>query len=209
MKFNTIYRSRWSNSKFAYLFKDTENISKKWLTIDEMFDEMSKPRPMIDSILDGVQDAIYMPLDFIHSIDIFIRNRFQTQTHVLKSNLEKGVWHEYSQRIAIVISDSFIDWMESEYCGCDKFDADKLINTHLWEISLKRDERKVIEVDDPEYGTPTNQAIAAKKLFEIYQYWKYQRPAMIEAEVLSGWGYNELDTEYLNMIIENRNSMWT
>jgi hypothetical protein len=203
MKFHKKYRSRWSRSNWACKFKkETKQLT---YTIGELIARRKLPNHWLDDFLNGVQNAIYMPLDFIHSIHIYLHNRFKTKTHVLVSNLEKGVWHDYSERIVTVISDSFIDWMETEYCGCDKFDADKLIKKHLWEVNLKYDESMCVEVDDPLFGTPTRQATKAKTLFEIYQYWKYQRPTLDVDE----YGYVKSDTEYLNMIIENRNSMWT
>lgn len=197
----------WSIAGWTYKFKNEPK--RKFRTIDDLFDELNKPKPLIDTVLDGMQDAIYMPLDILHSINVYINNRFKTRTHLLKSNLEKGIWYEYSERITEVISDSFIDWMETEYAGESKPNSEKLIEKHLWEISLKYDEHIGVESDNILYMTPTHQAIKAKTLFEIYQYWKYQRPAMVEAELLDDWDSNELDTKYLNMIIENRNLMWT
>lgn len=203
MKFYKCYRDCWKHSDWAYKFKkETKQLT---YTFEEFLVKLDEPNHWLDNFLDGMQDAIYMPLDFIHSVNIYIINRFQARTHLLKSNLEKGVWHEYSERITKVISDSFIDWMETEYAGSSKPNPEKLIEKHLWEISLKYDEHMGVEYYNIKYMTPTHQAIKAKTLFEIYQYWKYQRPAMVEDE------YEELksDTKYLNMIIENRDSMWT
>ncbi len=203
MKFYKCYRRYWRYSNWACKFK--KETKKDWYSIDEIFAKIDEPNHWLDTFLDGVQNAIYMPLDFIHSIDIYIRNRFQTRTHLLKSNLEKGVWHEYSERITKVISDSFINWMETEYCDSYKPNPEKLIEKHLWEISLKLDESMGVGEVCEYYDTSTRQAVKAKTLFEIYQYWKYQRPTLDVDE----YGNIESDTYYLKMIIENRDSMWT
>lgn len=203
IKFHKAYRNAWSNSNFAYKFKNKTKYPQ-FYSIDEITHEIESPTLLLDRFLDSIQDATYLPLDCIHSIRIYINNRFYTKTNLLMSNLEVGVWHEYSERIASVLSDSFLHWMETEYCSCDKFDADKFINHHLWEVSLILDEYVGIEIDNPIYGTPTRQNIMAKTLFEIYQYFKYQRPNIESYDV-----YTELDTKYLTMIINHRNSMWT
>ena len=61
------------------------------------------------------------------------------------ANLELGVWHEFDSRITSVLSDSFINWMETEYCESDKPNPEKLVKHHLWEISLKYDESMGLE----------------------------------------------------------------
>lgn len=208
MKFYKAFRaSYWSNADWVYKFKN--ETKRKFYTVDELFIELDKPRPMIDCVLDGMQDAIYMPLDFIYSINVFISNKYKTKTHLLTSNLHVGEWHEYSDRVSYVLGDSFINWMETEYCNSDKPSPEKMIEKHLWEVSLKRDESMGVEVDSLTYDTPTNQATGAKKLFEIYQYFKYQRPSIVKYTDFDDPLLEELDTKYLNMIIENRMSMWT
>lgn len=219
MKFYKGYRNKWSNANWTYKFKNATNTN--FYSLDDMFAELDKPKSLIDDFLDGMQDAIYMPLDFIYSINVYISNRFKTKTHILTSNLEVGVWHEYSNRVSSVLSDSFINWMETEYCDSEKPNPEKMIEKSLWESNLKRDESMGMKSDSEIYNTPSNQAIASKKLFETYQYWKYQRPSMmfkLDNILLNDYEYivytqyeemiDELDTKYLNMIIDNRDSMW-
>lgn len=218
MKFYKAFRaSYWSSADWTYKFKN--KTKRKFYTIDEMVIELDMPKPLIDVVLNNLQDIIYFPSDVTHSVDVFINNKYKTKTHVLTSNLSVGEWHEFSERIEIVISDSFINWMETEYCGSSKPSPEKLLEKHLWEVNLKLDNGMFIEVDSPLYGTPTKQATGAKTLFEIYQYFKYQRPSIVKysedtyADNHDVWFsdqlYEELDTKYLNMIIENRMSMWT
>ena len=204
MKIYTNYRSTWKYSKFAYLFKSREN-DEKFIPLDLFLANIDRAEPLIDAFLDGMQNAIYLPYDFIHSLGIYINNRFKTKTHILTSNLELGVWHDFDSRITSVLSDSFINWMETEYCESDKPSPENLIKHHLWEISLKYDESMGLDITDDIFGTPTSQAESAKILFEIYQYWKYQRPSMPDGF----YGVWCLDTHYLNKIINNRDSMWT
>lgn len=217
MKFYKAFRSTyWSYADWVYKFKSTTK--RNFYSIGDMFAELDKPKPLIDAFLNGMQDAIYMPLDFIYSINVYVSNRFKTKTHLLTSNLEVGMWHEYSERVLSVLSDSFINWMETEYCNSDKPNPEKMVEKHLWEVSLKRDESMGVESDSEIYNTPSNQAIGSKKLFEIYQYFKYQRPSIVKYALDTYMGnenvwnfsesYEELDTKYLNMIIENRMSMW-
>ena len=44
-----------------------------------------------------------------------------------------------------------------------------------------------VDKNDPEYGKPTQQAIAAKEILELYRWWKIERPKRPDPMEASGW----------------------
>lgn len=225
IKFNKKYRDYWSCSRFARYITPKKKpyalTMEDWKVYD---DEYKKLYPIrfyfTEELLDKLQDYFYFFNNLVYSVDIYLRNRFKAKTHALVSNLETGKWYDYDYRMTACIFDSFTNWMETEYAQSNKSNPSEMIRTHLWESNLICDETMGVEKDNINYGKKTKQALNAIKLFEIYQYCKYQRQPMIDAnemyclmsdyQVYSDKEYaiEKLDTEYLIKLIENRASLW-
>lgn len=55
-----------------------------------------------------------------------------------------------------------------------------------WASSLKHDE-DWIDQNDPDFGKPTKQALAAQEIIELYKWWKEERPKRADPMDASGW----------------------
>jgi hypothetical protein len=59
--------------------------------------------------------------------------------------------------------------------------------THLqWASKLKLDE-DWRDKDNPEFGQPTSQALAAQEILFLYTWWKHERPNRPDLYEVSGW----------------------
>jgi hypothetical protein len=56
-----------------------------------------------------------------------------------------------------------------------------------WEISLTHGSEWFSDPNHPDIGKPTPQAIAAKEILDLYEWWKVRRPARPDAYDASGW----------------------
>jgi hypothetical protein len=226
-------RSRhWSNSKLADFIRGT--VQLKCGTAEEWRDweQTAKTKHpfrywLTETALDKLQDFIMYPIDKLYSIKYWFNNRFITKTHTLTSNLKKGEWHEFDERILHCLFDSLVDWVEIELAWkniiCDE-EAAKIYDApwyskgwwrfrvwrspaagldHLdWETTLTKDEDWGVEKDNPEYGKTTDQAIKAQEISELYHWWKYTRPNRPDPYDVSGW------TEYCEEKRNKGNNFW-
>ena len=166
---------------------------------------------LAEEFLDHVQDTIMWPFDKLYDIKYWFNNRFVTKSHALNSNLKKGQWHEFDERMLHCLFDELVNFVEIEKAwinvAMDK-EAKKRyeppfwtvgslrfrtwrspeagMNYLLWEASLKMDDDWV-EKGDPRYGQPTGQALAAKETIELYDWWKNKRPNRPDPHEVSGW----------------------
>lgn len=54
---------------------------------------------LAEELLDNVQDIVNWPMDRLHALTYWINNRFVEQTHVCRTGLKKGDWHETGDRM--------------------------------------------------------------------------------------------------------------
>jgi hypothetical protein len=57
----------------------------------------------------------------------------------------------------------------------------------IWASGLKIDESMGCDKNHKSYGKPTQQAIAAQELLELYRWWKVERPKRVDPHDASGW----------------------
>lgn len=214
-------RSRyWSHSKFAKWVISTfggvhyleAGTSEEWAAWRKEAKKAKFAYWFTDTFLSWLQNVVNWPNDRLNSIRCYLRNRFITKTHYLRTGLEPGQWHEFETRLLHGMFEEFVDFIEIEKAWMMVVWSDekaKLYKTpwwrntwriarwkqwrcpqagldHLaWECALKYD--TWIDKDDPSYGQPTHQAIAAQAQLDLYNWWKHVRPARPDPYDASGW----------------------
>ena len=225
-------RKHWSNSRFANLLRGTTQLecgtSKEWRDWEK---EAKTKHPfrywLTETALDKIQDFIMYPIDKLYSIKYWLVNRYVTKTHALTSNLNRGEWHEFDERVLYCLFDELVNFVEVELSWkniiCDEDSAKKYNAPWLakgwfrtrtwrnaqsgldyldWETSLIKDETYGLNKDDPEYGKPTDQSLKAQEISEIYHWWKFTRPNRKDPYDASGW------TEYCEEKRGKGDSFW-
>ena len=210
-------RKHWSNSRFANLLRGTPQLecgtSKEW---KEWENEAKTKHPfrywLTETVLDKIQDFIMYPIDKLYSIKYWLVNRYVTKTHALTSNLNRGEWHEFDERVLYCLFDELVEFVEIELAWkniiCDKeaavrYNAPWLAKgwfrsrtwrcpkaglDHLrWETTLVMDESWGLTPDDPSYGKLSDQALKAQEISELYHWWKFVRNKRPDPYEISGW----------------------
>ena len=165
--------------------------------------------------LDYIQNAIYYIPDRIYAVKYYINNRWVSHTHALTAHsslISKGQWCDVGHRFLPCLFSELVDFVEVELAWwhlvwegpekrkkynapwwrfgwwnmrlwrCPQAGLDNL----AWQASLIRDEQYTSK-DDPKFGQPTEQAINAKEILDLYTWWievYLKRPDPYEA---SGW----------------------
>jgi len=194
----------WSCGKFAEWIRGEKKPLA--LTMEEWEawrKELKKKSPyryyFSEVLLNKIQNIVCWPSDVVNSIRAYIENRYITKTHYLKTGLEPGQYHELDDRILFGLFNELVDFIEVEqawlYSLGNKekkyiFKKGRCIEAGVdylnWASELKYEEDCGIYKDDPNYGEPTRQALAAKKILELYNWWK-NRPKRPDPMDLSGW----------------------
>ena len=149
--------------------------------------------------LDHLQDFLYWPLNRIRDLRYYINNRWTHKIHALTSNLARGQWYDFDIRLLHSSFDELVNFVEIEEAWmlmvCSEEDRKKYkipwyrrifrigvwrcpaagIERLEWAAKLKHDE-DWIDKNDPCYGQPTSQALAAQETLVLYRWWKDDRP---------------------------------
>lgn len=226
-------RNYWSCSSFADWIRKTPKLevgsSKDWKNWEE---EAKKKHPIryyiAEELLDKIQNVIMYPIDKLYSIKYWFNNRFITQTHALMSNLEKGQWHEFENRVLHCLFDELVNFVEIEKSWkniiCDESAAIKYnapwysfgwkrfrvwrspeagLDYLDWESQLIMDETWGLTPDDPSYGKLSDQALKAQEISELYHWWKYSRQNRPDPYDASGW------SQHCDEKRKESNSFWS
>jgi hypothetical protein len=115
----------WTCSKFAdFIRGEKKPFALSFDDWDAWKDKQKKERPwrywMSDTLLRKLQNLIYYPSDLLHSIRCYLRNRYITQTHVLKSDLKKGEWYDLDTRILHCLFNELVEFVEIELAHLSK-----------------------------------------------------------------------------------------
>lgn len=165
--------------------------------------------------LDYIQNAIYYIPDRIYAVKYYINNRWVSHTHALTAHsslISKGQWCDVGHRFLPCLFSELVDFVEVELAWWHLVWEDKEkrkkynapwwrfgwwnmrlwrcpqagLDNLAWQANLVRDEQYTNK-DDPEFGKPTEQAIRAKEILDLYTWWTevyLKRPDPYEA---SGW----------------------
>ena len=164
--------------------------------------------------LGKLQDFVTYPIRKIYDVKYYINNRYVTRTHALTAHprdIEPGFWSDVGSRFLPCLFNELVDFVEIETAWSHiawgskedraKYDA-PFYSTgwwrwrtwrcpqagidHLdWAMTLTNSDW--VDENDPNYGKPTGQALAAKEIKELYTWWTVtyrNRPDPMDA---SGW----------------------
>jgi hypothetical protein len=239
-----ILRSRidhWTCSKFAnWIRGEDKPHALEWGKWKEWKNEQKKQRPfrywLSDTFLRKLQNVVYFPADVYYTIKIYIRNRFIDKIHYLKTDLTPGEYYDLDTRILHALFNELVNFVEGEqahlmlsykdrkykFVGgkCEKAGLDYL----EWACNLKLDESYGFSPEDEEYGKLTDQAESSRKIKQLYDWWKKERPNRVNPyDIVSKKThgkyyyrligeiedqYNDNDTEMLIELIKIRNHLW-
>ena len=164
--------------------------------------------------LSYLQDFVTYPVRKIYDAKYYINNRWVTRTHSLTAHsrdIKPGSWCDVGNRFLPCLFNELVDFIEVETAWSHiawgnsedraKYDPPFWASgwfrwrtwrspqaglDHLdWAMSLTNNEW--LEPTDPGYDKPTNQAIMARELKELYIWWTVTRPARPDAYDASGW----------------------
>lgn len=164
-----IGRHIWSCSKFAdWVRGSPKPLSagyEEWCAWEKSAQTKKIRYWLAEDGLDGLQDIVEWPLKFFKRSCRYFYLRYIAKSHALTSSLKRGDYHEFETRMLHALFDELVNFVEIEE------DI-----THLeWAKELKYDE-EICNKDDPKFGKPTPQALAAQEILELYHWWKDQRP---------------------------------
>jgi hypothetical protein len=203
----------WSCSKFADWLRGTAKPpSETWEGWDDWHDAATKSHSLrywlAEEGLGKLQDVVTWPKRKIDDVRCYISNRYVSKTHALTSNLKKGAYHEYEERLLHSMFDSLVDYVEIEeawnhlvwaneetrkmYRSMRRWtftkwrDASAGIDHLLWAAALVQDESTGVQPSDAHYGSPTGQARHAIEILELYNWWK-SRVSRPDPYEVCGW----------------------
>ena len=190
--------------------------SKGWRAWNELAKKSHPVRYWIaEEALDAIQSVLRWPADQLHSIKYYINNRCVTRTHTLTAHprdIRPGQWQDVGYRFLPCLFNELVNFVEVElawwhlawegkekralynmpwwavgwwrwrYWRCPAAGLDNL----RWQMNLVHDDTWV-GADDPNYNKPTQQAINAKEIYELYDWWVNQRPRRPDPYDAGGW----------------------
>lgn len=238
-KFRTNY---WTCGKFADMIRgEKKPFALEWGRWEVWREKQKKERPwrywMSDTALSKLQNFLYYPSDLWYGVRCYIRNRYITQTHVLKTGLKKGEWYDLDTRILYSLFNELVEFVEIELAHLSKSDRNKkykfkngrcieaAYDYFKWANDLRYDEDHGVYPTDELYGELTDQAIKSQKIKELYEWWITERPNRDDPLITitkETYGkqyyklidsiekdYEKEDTAKLVELIKIRDSLWT
>ena len=197
--------------------------------------ETKSQRPIAFWLTETLPDWLQKPAEwFVDPIDDFryyIKNRYFDRTHLLRTGLKPGSYHECDTRLMDGIMTTLVDFVEIDKAHMqtvwgDREDRKKyqlpwwrrsrwfrwsrwrsaaagLAYLH-WEAGLVNEAFWYSDPNDPAIGQPTPQALAAKEIINIYEWWVIHRPARLDPHDASGWTAvcDEIRKKYGNLFGE-------
>lgn len=170
---------------------------------------------LADEGLDYLQTFVMWPIDKLYAIKYYINNRWVTRTHALTAHprdIARGEWCDVGNRFLPCLFNELVDFVEVELAwwhlvweGKEKRQQYKApwwnfgwfrmrlwrcpqagLDNLEWQRNLKNDDTWM-EKDDPRFGQPTYQAVAAQEILDLYTWWTVTRPARPDPYEASGW----------------------
>jgi hypothetical protein len=159
-----------------------------------------------ETLPEKLEDLVSWFVDPVLELKHYVRNRWVTETHKLKTDLAPGKYYELDTRILHGLFTELVNFVEIEKAwmqlicseNTDKYSrpwwhwgqwrcAEAGIDYLKWESSLTWDADWFTDPDHPDIGKPTAQAMAAKEILDLYTWWKEVYPTRPDAMELSGW----------------------
>lgn len=177
--------------------------------------------------LDWIQNLLHYPTDVFYSIRGYISNRWVFHAHALTAHpfdIKRGQWRDVGNRFLPCLFNELVDFVEveqaSSYVAWNKEEAKQQgftlpgwthwlgkwrcpeagIAHYQWASELTNSE--YVDESDPSYGQLTHQAIAAREILFLYNWWKNVYPNRPDASEVSGW------SEYCSKRREANGGSW-
>jgi hypothetical protein len=193
----------WNCSKFADFIRGEKKPKYlEWGEWDNWRDKMKKERPfryyLSDTLLNKLQDFVCFPSDVYDSIKTYCRNRFITQTHVLKTGLKKGQWYDLDYRILHALFNELVDFVEIELAHLSRWDEYKQYKfknnrcveaayDYFKNVEQEHNEAKKLFSKEPKtsafyasaedrYEITKQDLYRSNKIKELYEWWTKIRP---------------------------------
>ncbi len=204
----------WSCSKFADWLRGTpqpfSGTSEEWNAWEKKAKAKKFRYWLAEEGLDHLENFVCWPANRVNDVRCYLNNRWVTKSHALTSNLNRGQWYDFDTRLLHAVFDELVNFVEIEQAWMlvvfSEGDRKKYktpwyrayfrigvwrcpeagIAYLKWASDLKVDEDWV-DKNDPSYGQPTRQALAAQDTLKLYKWWKEERPKRPDPSDVSGW----------------------
>lgn len=202
----------------------------------ELWDRQTKAsRPIAFWLTETLPNWLEKPaewtVDPLLEIKYYLRNRYISRTHLLRTGLEPGKYYEPDTQLLHGIFTTLVDFVEVDKAhmqsvwgseedqkkyqlpwwrrsrwfrwGEWRSAAAGLAYLH-WEASLVNEAFCYDDPNDPAIGQPTPQALAAREIMALYEWWVIRRPARPDPHDASGWTavYDEKREKYGDIFSE-------
>lgn len=197
----------WSCSKLADIIRgEKKPFALEWGEWNKWKDKQSQQRPirfwLSDTLLNRVQDLVYLPLDIYDYAKNYVQNRWIDKTHYLKTGLKPGYYYEFEHRILHALFNELVEYVEIECGHLSLWNTEKkykLKNGRCIEAVYDYFEwsNNLTEKDNEGNTVLSEQALQSRELQKLYEWWKTQRPLRKDPSELSGWStyYSSLNKE--------------
>lgn len=206
----------WSCSKFADWIRGTAKpecaTGEDWNKWHKTAKGKSRFRYwMAEEGLDILQDIVNFPLDVYHNVRSYVTNRWVYRTHSLTAHskhIKPGEWRDVGNRFLPCMFDELVDFVEIESAWHHivwssearakfgepsrfKFYSGKWrcpeagLDYFRWAAELTNSD--YVDENDPEYGNPTQQALSAREILKLYDWWVNVYPMRVDPYDASGW----------------------
>lgn len=180
------------------MFKDYFDLNKPpaaswdgWIAWEE---QARSTKPIVFFILETIPDWYFTCKYKVDKIRDIVKC-YVKRSHTLESNLPQGKHYAFSHKLLHSMFTSLVDHVECQcslyengYDGLNKRSAIEGLKYLNWAQGLV----------DETTGKPTDQAIEAAKMIELYNWWTVVRPSRPDAHVeVTAWN-KELEQKYPN-----------
>lgn len=161
--------------------------------------------------LDKLQDVVYYPNDLYHTVRYYIANRYISHTHALTAHpkdIARGNWCDVGNRFLPCMFNELVDFIEVEqalhHVAWDKEAREKYgapprflrswrtwrspeagLDYLRWAAELTNEEW--LDEGSKHLAEPTSQALSAREMLELYNWWKNIYPNRPHPHDVSGW----------------------
>ena len=192
---------------------------------------------LAEEALGHIQDFVTYPIRKIYDLKYYINNRWVSRTHSLTAHardIKPGQWQDVGDRFLPCLFNELVDFVEIETAWSHIAWGDKEARAkydppfwasgwfrwrvwrspqagldHLdWAMTLKMDDHWGVDPDSPNYGKPTNQAIVAREIKELYAWWTTVYPNRPDPMDASGWSAI-CEARRQRNLAEGKKSMWS
>lgn len=183
----------WTCSKLAdFIRGEKKPFALEWRKWDEYYKDLKSRKPIrywiTEKFLKVIQNIVYYPYDLCNEIKFYIHNRWIDKTHYLKTGLKPGGYYEFDERVLHGLFNELVDYVEMELAHLSLSDQKKkykfkngrcveaAYDYFKWANHLTYGEAFGTIAEHEEYGKLTDQAVASRKIKELYEWWKNIRP---------------------------------